>query len=622
MTYLTESAILTAIEELKAATHPFLGITFLACKKSRLPVGRVKRLSLDALTRKHLQQHHRLDEDSTHFFQPFKSRTNWVRGNYASTSLQAINTQTFKRVFLHERGSADWGFAEDYVDLIGLAIGTGKYRRTPLQAIAIWIAKSKKWTPDTTVDDLVEDFIHRYNITPREQKKLFAPARPRTLHHMVTWGAPGSLFQSADPDLRALAHRIAPPPDAGKPDGTLAAIELSKVGPSDRFRLELGERLTVIAGDNGLGKSFLLDVTWWAATRRWANRPAVPFKRDAKRAARIAYELRAGAAVQTCSSHFEPQSQTWVHQRDYPQVDALYVYAGVDGTFSIEDDHRDTVDAAPFNLTAVEIWDGKAGHMEGLIRDWVNWQLSGEKWFGLFEKLLSHLSPSDLGRLRPGKPTRMPGDPRMIPVIEHPYGTTPVPYASAGVRRVMALAYVMVWAWQEHRLASELRGVAPVRRLVLLVDEVEAHLHPFWQRTILPAILEIGEFLDERLKAQMVISTHSPFVLASLETRFDGSSDTLYHLRLEGSEVHLEREDFIKHGNVSSWLTAPIFGLGHARSKEGEQVLDEAVQLQLARSYDRKKIQMASDRLREVLPSDDPFWRRWTYFAEQAGVDL
>jgi hypothetical protein len=32
----------------------------------------------------------------------------------------------------------------------------------------------------------------------------------------------------------------------------------------------------VITGDNGLGKSFLLDVAWWALTRTWAGHPALP----------------------------------------------------------------------------------------------------------------------------------------------------------------------------------------------------------------------------------------------------------------------------------------------------------------------------------------------------------
>lgn len=298
------------------------------------------------------------------------------------------------------------------------------------------------------------------------------------------------------------------------------------------------------------------------------------------------------------------------------------MYAGPDGAFSIEDDNRDEVDEAPLNFTAGEVWDGKPGRMEGLVRDWVNWQLSTDRSFAIFERVLSHLSPSDLGTIRPAGPTRVPGDPRKIPVIAHPYGDTPVLHASAGVRRIMALTYVVVWAWQEHLLGSEQRGAHPARRLVLLVDDLEAHLHPFWQRTILPAILDIASLLDEHLDMQVVVSTHSPFVLASLETRFDPSSDALYHLCLDGATVRLNREAFHKLGDVSSWLTAPVFGLRYPRSKDAELVLDEATRLQLARSTDRAEIQRVSDRLKEVLPSDDRFWRRWVYFAEQAGATL
>ena len=37
--------------------------------------------------------------------------------------------------------------------------------------------------------------------------------------------------------------------------------------------MELAPRLNLITGDNGLGKSFLLDVAWWALTRKWPQRP-------------------------------------------------------------------------------------------------------------------------------------------------------------------------------------------------------------------------------------------------------------------------------------------------------------------------------------------------------------
>jgi predicted ATPase len=44
----------------------------------------------------------------------------------------------------------------------------------------------------------------------------------------------------------------------------LESLHLKNVGPAPELRFEPAERLNLITGDNGLGKSFLLDVAWWA----------------------------------------------------------------------------------------------------------------------------------------------------------------------------------------------------------------------------------------------------------------------------------------------------------------------------------------------------------------------
>lgn len=49
----------------------------------------------------------------------------------------------------------------------------------------------------------------------------------------------------------------------------LKYLHLSNVGPAPEMAMEFGSRLNIITGDNGLGKSFLLDAAWWALTRRW-----------------------------------------------------------------------------------------------------------------------------------------------------------------------------------------------------------------------------------------------------------------------------------------------------------------------------------------------------------------
>lgn len=58
----------------------------------------------------------------------------------------------------------------------------------------------------------------------------------------------------------------------------LKRLRLRNVGPAPELELELAPRLNLITGDNGLGKSFLLDVMWWALTQTWAREPARPAK--------------------------------------------------------------------------------------------------------------------------------------------------------------------------------------------------------------------------------------------------------------------------------------------------------------------------------------------------------
>jgi predicted ATP-binding protein involved in virulence len=49
------------------------------------------------------------------------------------------------------------------------------------------------------------------------------------------------------------------------------------------------------------------------------------------------------------------------------------------------------------------------------------------------------------------------------------------------------------------------------RNFILFLDEIEVHLHPAWQRKILPAIQTLFP------NAQIFISTHSPFVIGSVD---------------------------------------------------------------------------------------------------------
>jgi len=159
---------------------------------------------------------------------------------------------------------------------------------------------------------------------------------------------------------------------------------------------------------------------------------------------------------------------------------------------------------------------------------------------------------------------------------------------------------------------------------VLLIDEMEAHLHPFWQRSIVPAVMKVVHALSEEVSTQVIIATHSPLVLASVEPLFDEEQDSLFHLYLdhEDNSVQLNNLPFVKRGRADQWLTSEVFGLTEPRSIEAEQAIERAKELQLMENPPKEEVYEVSERLKRLLAPDDEFWPLWTYFAKQQGVSL
>ena len=60
---------------------------------------------------------------------------------------------------------------------------------------------------------------------------------------------------------------------------------------------------------------------------------------------------------------------------------------------------------------------------------------------------------------------------------------------------------------------------------ILLIDEIENHLHPTWQRRVIPALLEHFPGL------QIFATTHSPFVVAGLKGRAGSPAETRFRER-------------------------------------------------------------------------------------------
>jgi hypothetical protein len=419
----------------------------------------------------------------------------------------------------------------------------------------------------------------------------------------------------------------------------LKYLKLEGVGPAPEMEIEFAPRLNVITGDNGLGKSFLLDIAWFVFTGTWSGLPARP-NASGKRP-----WIACGFAENYKFTRQYVLGE-WESTTDFEKK-SLVVYAKVDGGFCVRDPLRNhphipgiSVGEA-FLFEPVEIWNGltmagKRGYPErfvckGLVEDWAGWQKENSDPFRQICRILEILSPSEDEVLKPGKLTRISlSDVRDVPSLKMPYGQeVPVLLVSAAIKRILSLAYLLVWTWQEHQIAAEfLRLPKPTGAKVLfLIDEIESHLHPKWQRRILRALLEVMSSLleSDRVEVQIIATTHSPLILASLEPLFDAEQDALFDLDLvhrgegQAPEVEIRRLPWRKRGEAGNWLTSEAFGLKSSRSLEAEALLEKANTAMNAPGFDTTEARKLDAELRQTLSDTDPFWLRWRFVGEQKG---
>jgi len=82
------------------------------------------------------------------------------------------------------------------------------------------------------------------------------------------------------------------------------------------------------------------------------------------------------------------------------------------------------------------------------------------------------------------------------------------------------------------------------KNLILLLDEIEVHLHPAWQRKVLPVVQKLFK------NSQIFVSTHSPFVVNSIDDAW------IYKLKLENGKAKvaevIKSEDGFSYSHVLS----------------------------------------------------------------------
>jgi predicted ATP-binding protein involved in virulence len=149
-------------------------------------------------------------------------------------------------------------------------------------------------------------------------------------------------------------------------------------------------------------------------------------------------------------------------------------------------------------------------------------------------------------------------NPRPVAEFLTPYGWVPLKGLSLGYKTVLAWIVDLAARLIDRYPDSKDPLAEPA---VVLVDEIDLHLHPRWQRTIM-------SFLTERFpNTQFIVTAHSPLVVQAAKDA------NIVLLRREGDHVVIDNDpEIIDNWRVDQVLTS-VFGLPTSHSTEIEPLV-------------------------------------------------
>ena len=174
----------------------------------------------------------------------------------------------------------------------------------------------------------------------------------------------------------------------------------------------------------------------------------------------------------------------------------------------------------------------------------------------------------------------------------------PVEQLSDGFRSVLSMTFEllrgMAVAYGDEVFLDALDPSASAIRLpgVVAIDEIDAHLHPAWQK-------RIGDWLIERFPdVQFFVTTHSPIICRS------AARGTIWRLPTPGSreEAHQvigQDRDRLIHGSILDALDTAYFGEDVTRSDASYRLMEELATLNMKRS--RGPLSEEEERQRQSL---------------------
>jgi len=178
-------------------------------------------------------------------------------------------------------------------------------------------------------------------------------------------------------------------------------------------------------------------------------------------------------------------------------------------------------------------------------------------------RILIDLLP-DIEDVRVSQPTAK----TPVPAAEFhtPYGWVSLGELSQGYQSLIAWMVDFAARMMERYPASDNPLAEPA---VLLVDEIDLHLHPKWQR-------QVVEYLSRLFpRTQFVVTAHSPLIVQGA-----GADANVAVLRREGDHVVIDNDvEAVRGWRVDQILTSDLFDLPTSRPPEFDDLLKRRTEL-------------------------------------------
>lgn len=390
--------------------------------------------------------------------------------------------------------------------------------------------------------------------------------------------------------------------------GTIKKVTLRNIGPFGELELNLHENWNVLLGDNGVGKSSIMKAIAVGLVGREARAYAGRLIKAGENAAEIVIEFYEEEGIKyrtqisaTGGNNADvdtlPQAPIertgGILSLGFPALRTMSFDRGAEQIAAVHE--------RPIAQDLLPIVDGRPDPRLDSLRDWL---------IRLDHVIKSETKPSERRRyinlrdrffkiiegLTPGLEMKVEVDVKLKQVyVRTQDGKIPIESVSQGT--VSLLGWIGVFL-QRYFAISKHAAPTSEERAIVLIDEIDAHMHPRWQQIIIPRLKDLLP------NVQFIATTHSPLIVSGMPPnqlfRFARGS--------AGRVVQLEVLPEMSSGRADQILTNDLFGLESSKDLETQGLLEKYNRLSMKKrltAADKQQLTTLARKLQRRVPSPE-----------------